>query len=248
MRPKAMASLLVLSCLLVGCNQPAVSLKPPAFQSSENTARDWNDVAHKITSQMAWIGLVPAYPTEQPPSEAAPQARPVFIHAQAIDSAFIHQVSDELAADIMRRGGIVARSPDGATVVNLDVNFIQWGPRDKPPGLAGTTVGILSIPGIIIGASAPLSTWAAARAAAYTALGVGAFLDGVIALTPTMNAEAIWQATIVTNDRIVMKLQEPVYIRSPDIPLYAKDTTVSPVSSWTNNSGSLRPRTIRYDP
>jgi hypothetical protein len=78
----------------------------------------------------------------------------------------------------LRRGGVVARSPDGATVVNLDVDFIQWGPRDKPPGLVGTTIGILSIPGIVIGASAPLSTWGAARAAAYTALGVGAFLDG----------------------------------------------------------------------
>jgi hypothetical protein len=31
-------------------------------------------------------------------------------------------------------------------------------------------------------------------------------------MTPTMNAEAVWQAPIVTNDRVVMKLQEPVYI------------------------------------
>jgi hypothetical protein len=98
-----------------------------------------------------------------------------------------------------------------------------------------------------MGASAPMSPWTAAGAAAYTALGAGAFLDGAIALTPTMNAEAVWQATIQTDDRSVMKLQEPVYIRSYDIPLYAKETSVSPVSSWSS-ARSLRPRTVRYDP
>lgn len=245
---RAIVSLLALGCALVGCNQPAVTPKPPAFQSSENTVRDWDDVAHRVAAEMASIGLVPAYPTEQLQNANSTPAAPVFIHPQAIDSSFIRHVSDELEADILRRGGVVARSPNGATVVNLDVNFIQWGPRDKPPGLLGTTVGILSIPGIVIGASAPMSTWTAAGAAAYTGVGVGAFLDGVTALTPTMNAEAVWQASIVTNDRTVMKLQEPVYIRSPDIPLYAKDTTVSKVASWDSTNRSLRPRTIRYDP
>jgi hypothetical protein len=106
----------------------------------------------------------------------------------------------------------VARSSDGATVVNLDVNFIRWGPRDKPPGLLGATLGLLAIPPIVIGASMPMSTWTAAGAGAFTALGVGVLADGLVAMTPTMNAEAVWQATIVTNDRVVMKLQEPVYI------------------------------------
>ena len=148
--------------------------------------------------------------------------------------AFVQHVADELGSDILRRGGTLARSPDGATVVNLDVNFVQWGPRDKPPGLTFTTAGILAIPGIVIGASTPMSTWTAADAAAFSALGYGVVLDALTALYPTMNAEAVWQATIVTNDRVVMKLQEPVYIRSPDIPLYAKETSVSPVSSWSS--------------
>jgi hypothetical protein len=248
MRLNAIFSLIALSGALVGCNQPAVTLKPPAFQSSENTTRDWNDIAHKIASEMAWRGLAPANGSEELQDGSLPPPKPIFIRAQAIDSSFIRQVADELEADILRRGGVVARSPAGATVVNLDVNFIQWGPRDKPPGLAGTTLGILAIPPIVIGASLPMSTWTAATAGAFTALGVGAFLDGVIALTPTMNAEAVWQATIVTDDRLVMKIQEPVYIRSPDIPLYAKDTTVGPVSSWGSSNRSLRPRTIRYDP
>jgi hypothetical protein len=100
MRRCAVVSLLVLGCALAGCNQPAVTLKPPAFQSSENSARDWNDVAHKIAAEMAWIGLVPAYSTEQARSDSSPSSRPICIRAQAIDSSFIRQVSDELEADI----------------------------------------------------------------------------------------------------------------------------------------------------
>ena len=49
------------TCVAGGCNQPAVTPKVPAFQSSENTVRDWNDVAHKISAEMASLGLVPAY-------------------------------------------------------------------------------------------------------------------------------------------------------------------------------------------
>lgn len=247
MRRNPLYCLMAVSCILVGCNQPAVTLKPPAFQASENTVRDWNDVAHRISSEMAGLGLVPAYPTELAQPANVPPARPVFVQSQAVDSAFVRHIADELEADILRRGGTIVRSPDNATVVNLDVNFIQWGPRDKPPGPLGTTLGVLAVPGIVINASQPMSTWTAADAASFAALGYGVLLDTLVALYPTMNAEAVWQATIVTNDRVVMKLQEPVYIRSHDIPLYAKAASLSPVSSWGRNM-PLRPRTIRYDP
>jgi hypothetical protein len=46
--------------LLSACNQPAVSLKAPATQASQNTVRDWHVVAHKITDEMAARDLVPA--------------------------------------------------------------------------------------------------------------------------------------------------------------------------------------------
>jgi hypothetical protein len=106
---------------------------------------------------------------------------------------------------------------------------------------------VLAIPGIVIGASMPTSTWTAADAASFTAVGVGVLADTIIALTPTMNAEAVWVATIITDDRLIMKLQEPIYIRAHDIPLYSKATTLSPASSWSDNA-PLPPRVIRYDP
>ncbi len=233
------------TCLLAGCNQPAVTLKQPAFQNSENTVRDWNDVADRIAAQMSTLGYLPGPGRPQGPDVMPPM--PVFIRAQAPDSAFIRAVADKLTDDVLRSGGTIARAPDGATVVNLDVNFVRWGPRDKPPGLLGVTAAALSVPAIVMGASAPMSTWTAADAGAFTAFGVGALGDLAIALTPTMNAEAIWQASIVTNNRVIMMLQEAVYIRAPDIPLYAKATNLTPLASWSSEA-PLATRVIRYDP
>jgi hypothetical protein len=230
---------------LAGCNQPAVSLKAPALQSSENTVRDWNDVAQTIATGMAAAGLLPS-PT-QPAPAAGPTPAPVFVRMMAPDSAFVRQVATQLEADVMQMGGTVARSPEGATVVNVDVNFVAWGPRDKPPGLVGTTAAILSTPAIVLGATGTMATWTAANAAAAGVAGVGPLTDALIALTPTMNAEAIWEATVITSDRVVMRLQEPVYIRDHDIPLYVKHASLSPIASWSSSS-PLRARTVRYDP
>ena len=197
------------------------------------------------SADMAAAGLLPS-PT-QPAPAAGPTPAPVFVRMMAPDSAFVRQVATQLEADVMQMGGTVARSPEGATVVNVDVNFVAWGPRDKPPGLVGTTAAILSTPAIVLGATGTMATWTAANAAAAGVAGVGPLTDALIALTPTMNAEAIWEATVITSDRVVMRLQEPVYIRDHDIPLYVKHASLSPIASWSSSS-PLRARTVRYDP
>lgn len=240
---------LVAVMLVAGCNQPAVSLKLPAFQSSESTARDWDDVAQRIATQMASIGLIPpvgpAQPILVPPP---PPPRPVFVRIQAPDSAFVREVASELESAVQRTGATVVRSPAGATVVNLDVDFVRWSPRDKPPGLAGTTAAVFGVPALVIADSTPMSTWTAADAAAFSAFGLGFLTDALIALTPTTNAEAIWKATIIVNGQLVMSLHQPVYIRAGDIGLYAKTTDLAPLSSWTGSERGLPVRQIRYDP
>jgi hypothetical protein len=233
-------------CLLGGCNQPAVSLKPPAFQNSENTVRDWNDVAHQIAEEMTVRGLLPA-PITTPGQRAAP-VKPVFVRAQAPGSAFIRQVETELEADILLRGGTVARTPAGATVVNLDVDFVKWSPRDKPPGLLGTTAAVAAAPGAVIGASVPISGWALADTAGFSGLGLGVAADTIIALTPMSNSEAIWEASVVTDNQVVMRLQQPVYVRDRDIPLYTKTTTLGAVASWSDGASALVPRSLRLVP
>ena len=111
----------------------------------------------------------------------------------------------ELEREALQAGAEVARSPAGATVVNLDVNFVRWGPRDKPPGLGGTLAAVTAVPGIDLCASMPMSTWTAANAAGFTAAGLGVLYDAAIALTPTMNAEAVWEATIVTDNQVIIE-------------------------------------------
>jgi hypothetical protein len=233
-------------CLLGACNQPAVTLKAPAFQSSENTIRDWDNVAHEIAAGMAAHALLPPVPPMTAPQGYA--TKPVFVRVQAPGSAFVREVATQLEADILSRGGTVSRTPAGATVVNLDVDFVAWSPRDKPPGLAATTAGLAAIPGAVIGASVPMSRWAAADAGIFSAIGAGPAVDTIIALTPTSNAEAIWQASVVTDEQVVMQLQKPIYVRDRDIPLYTKTADLTPVTSWSDRDASLAPRRLRLDP
>src|ERR1700760_4127904 len=94
--------------LLAGCNQPAVTPKPPAFQSSENTVRDWNDVADGIAARLTASGLLA--PAAQPGPAGQPITRPVFIHVQAPDSAFIQQVAARLESDLLQGGTELART------------------------------------------------------------------------------------------------------------------------------------------
>jgi hypothetical protein len=233
-------------CLLGACNQPAVTLKAPAFQSSENTVRDWNDVAHEIATELAAHGLLPGLPPA--PGQPTYPPKPIFVMVQAPNAAFIHEVAAELKADILARGGAVARVPTGATVVNLDVDFVKWSPRDKPPGLLGTTAAVLTTPGIVIGATGAMNTWTAADAAGATAAGLGVFIDGLIALTPLTNAEAVWRASVVTDDQVVMQIEKPLYIRDRDVPLYTATAHLVPVASWREESPALMPRPLRLAP
>ncbi len=94
----------------------------------------------------------------------------------------------------------------------------------------------------------PLSTWAAAGVVSAGLLGVGVLADGIIAITPTTNAEAVWEATIISHDQILMKVQEPVYVRADDLALYAKTVNLSPLTTWSSSTMPLGVRAIRFDP
>jgi hypothetical protein len=172
--------------LLTGCNRPMVALKAPALQTKEDTVRDWNDIAHTIASGLAANGYLPT--AGQPPQAGVPV--PVFVRLRAPDSTFVHAVADALQSDILAGGGTVARAPEGATVVNLDVDVLARGP---------------------------------------------------------LMSEAVWQATVVTGDRVVMSLLEPVYIRDWDIPLYGSTASLAAIPSWST-AAPLPVRRVRYDP
>ena len=232
--------------LLSACNQPAVSLKAPAFQDSENTLRDWDAVAHRITAEMAASGLLTVPATPQTPTPPPP--RPIYVRVQAPDSAFLQEVAGEIEADVLRRGGTVSRSVPDATVVNLGVSFVQWSPRDKPPGPLGAGLAALAINGLVIAdLGQPYSYAGALTAAGVTAGAVGVAADIAVALAPRSNTEAVWEATIVSAESVLMHIRQRIYIRNGDIGLYATRTDLAPAASW-GQSRRLAAAPVRYQP
>jgi hypothetical protein len=233
--------------LLCACNQPAVNLKAPASQDSENTVRDWDGVAHAITAQMAARGLLPVPALPQQTPAPPPPPRPIYVRVAAPGSAFLREVAAEIEADVLRLGGTVSRTPIDATVVNLAVSFVQWSPRDKPSGLLGTQTAAALVTGAVLADSGPYSYSGALTAAGITAGALGVAADLAVAMTPRSNAEAVWEATIVTADSVLMRMRDRVYIRNGDIGLYSADTDLAPASSWSE-SRRLPAVPVRYQP
>jgi hypothetical protein len=174
-----------------------VEPKPPTFQASEITVRDWKNVSHDIASEMAAIGLVPLnWPRGIDNGAPGVPLRPVFVNLLAPNSIFLREAADELEADILRRGGTLTHSPAGATVVSLDVDVVRW----APDGLGWAPDGFGWAPGVGM-----------------------------------RNTEAVSKVSVEINDRLVMKLVDPLYVRGGDIALY---TPAQP----------LQARLLRYEP
>lgn len=242
------------AALVGGCNQPAVALKPFAFQESANTFRDWDRVAHRIATEMVVRGLLPG------DGMLFPQ---LYIHLVRPDATFLREASHQLQSDILHAGGQVARSPAGASVINLDVDFVKWSPRDKPPGAYFSALGAAAGTSLLLATTLPDGTAVhhhgfgagAARMGASDALlasgagiiAAGLITDTLIALTPTMNAEAIWEASIVSPDRVLFDIREPIYIREGDIPFYYGNVQLAQVPS-PGPPALLASRRIRLDP
>ncbi len=149
MRLRGIFYLAATACSLVGCHQPMATPKPPTFQSTEISVRDWKNAAHDVSSELESLGLVPSQ-WPKGPTPTAP-LRPVFVEMQRTDSIFLREAADELAGDILRRGGIIARAPNYATVVSLDVDVVHWTPGDLfPPSTEAVLKATVTIEGQVV--------------------------------------------------------------------------------------------------
>jgi hypothetical protein len=210
--------------LLGACQQPAVEMKPPAFQQSAVTVRDWDSVASRIATGLQQHGLLG---TPDPRTGQVSATGPFYIHVLADGSGFLRSVRDSLVSQLLANGGEVAVSPAGATVINLDVDWVRWGSRPHGPGGAGTLVGGAAAIALAV-ADAPSFSW---QAAAVTALGVGIAADILAAVTPTQGSEAAWRAYIVTPTSIVWQRREVMYVATSDLPLYQTGARGAPIPS-----------------
>jgi len=234
---------------VTACTQAGLAPKTQVQMESAMTGRDWDAVAARIADELRQRGmLVP------PQAGAAPSSSPwgpYYVHAVTPGSAFLQSVSASLQSAIIAAGGTVARTPEGATVINLRVDFVRHGPREQAPGGAGTVAGaaygMSSIAGSSAMANASTTMWPAAGAAAGAALATGFLADQFLLANPTMAAEATWQASISTSKQVLMQIGAPMYIASGDVPLYAGDVRLAEMTS-PGAATNVAVRKMRYDP
>ena len=230
-------------CALGACAQPAVAPKEFAFQSGENTARDWNDVAIHIADSMSQRGLLAPAPNAQMPSAAPVGYGRFFISVNAPGSTFLHEVRAGLQSEILARGGTISRSPADAAVVNLDVDVVRWGPRYSGPGGLGTIAGLATGTGIVLAANAPYT----AAAGFGMAAGAGIVADAIGSSVADTNVEAVWDATILKGGDILMDVHEPVYVGRYDARLYESGTHTGAKESYSPPVESV-PVRLSYAP
>jgi hypothetical protein len=142
--------------LIAGCTRPAVALKPPAFQGSADAVRDWEAVAQQIALDMMHGGLLPD-PTNPDSAAASGWRTPFYVNVVTPRSQFLYEVAQSLEAEILRHGGIVVRSPVGAAEIDLDVDVVQWPPRDRLPDGTFTAAGLAGGAAVVMGNQAPLT-------------------------------------------------------------------------------------------
>jgi len=230
---------------LAACTQPPIALKDGAPQQSATSVRDWDSVAHRITGELTQRGMLLAPQPGVTPG--APPWGPYYIHVVTPGSSFLQAVADTLKADIANHGGTVARIPDGAVVINLQVGYVKHGPRDQLPGGELTALSVAAVAGGIIAGVSPTSSWAAGGTAAGALVAAAVAGDVYKGMYPTLNGELIWQASIVTPQQVLMQVGAPLYVSASDIPLYAGDVTLTQMTT-PGAPTVLEARRMRYDP
>lgn len=109
---------------LQGCSRPFATPKPPGFQDKAEALRDWDDVAAKIASEMVRQGVL--RDPMQPSIRIQEQQNPYYVNAVSQPSPFLREVQESLVEKIVQHGGSVARTPIGASVIDLDLSVVQW--------------------------------------------------------------------------------------------------------------------------
>ncbi len=244
MTKTARVAILCALAALGGCTEPAVALKPLAVQESAVTVRDWSRVALAIADRMSMTGLLapPIVAGGRPIPVSRPYG-PYYVQVLAPGSTFLKEVADALRGAILRRGGSVATTPEGATVVNLDDDVVRWGSMPVPPNGLFTLLGAAGGVAALAGSGGHLTPLAGAG----VGLGSGIALDTVLALAPKTRAEVVWKATIQSRRRLLMEMRRPMYISAHDVPLYLSELHLAATSS-PGRRLFLRARRMRIDP
>jgi hypothetical protein len=119
---------------LAGCAEPGVKQKPYATQHSLSNVRDWDAAAKRLLASLEDQGFIP---TDSPREGRKPYKPPYYINVMAQGSAFLDHVKQSLEWDLLDQDFTISRTPVGATVINLDINVVNWGSSIYAPGARG---------------------------------------------------------------------------------------------------------------
>jgi hypothetical protein len=111
---------------LAGCSQPVATPHGVLFQESANAEIDWESSVNRVMASMEAQGLFQT-PGHSVVPGRQPYPGPYFVFVQRPGSAFLEDARDMMEHALIRHGAAVARSPVGATVINIDLDVIHWG-------------------------------------------------------------------------------------------------------------------------
>jgi len=102
-----------------------------AQQDQATNVQDWHQMARKIADGLQVRGLLATAPEVPASSTTSTFAqKPFYIHSDQ-NTGFVRELSQALKAEILLREGLVATSANRAYVVDLSVNVVVWGSRQK---------------------------------------------------------------------------------------------------------------------
>jgi hypothetical protein len=120
---RALAALAI-AAGLAGAAHPALAAGEPSLQRGAQAVRDWDNAAVRFVNSMQTKGFIPS-PVKVPGRTPFPP--PYYINVTVPGSTFLEEVKQSIEWELLDRDLSVARSPVGATVINLDIDVVRWG-------------------------------------------------------------------------------------------------------------------------
>jgi hypothetical protein len=213
--------ILLTAAMLAGCTQPLVKQKVVSFQDKEQTAADWRQMASLTAAKiLAGLKQVPDYDPaghviDGRKTTATLAQRPIYVRPLDSTMPFSDAFRELLIQDLMTGGATIAMRPDGATVLNYDVQLYQWEPRE--PVYTPGTMTLVSALGFGVAKAAQVSP-------AVGFLAGGAAADVILtvaqALSDRPDTEVLVTTSVVDDNDYLFRSAGLYYINSGDAWMY----------------------------
>jgi hypothetical protein len=109
--------------VLCGCAPTGNTANQIHGERSFNRLKDWNASAARVAWSMEQAGVIPAMAA---PGVARLFPGPYYVHVMTQGSTFLDAVRQAMLHELLRRGAEIARSPERATVINLDIDVVRY--------------------------------------------------------------------------------------------------------------------------